>query len=123
MGWLWREKKKRRQAGALQNFRRSYQLASLQPVSLYSADRHYICRKTGGTPVPPELPPQLLPNRTRRAGDGAIRRYFSSGAITKATIDITLIRMFIDGPEVSLSGSPTVSPTTVARWASEFLPP
>jgi len=30
-------------------------------------DRRYICRKTGGTPVPPELPPQLLPNHTRRA--------------------------------------------------------
>jgi hypothetical protein len=40
-----------------------------------------------------------------------------------ATIDITLIKMFIDGPEVSLSGSPTVSPTTQALWASEFLPP
>ena len=26
---------------------------------------------------------------------------------------ITLIRIFIDGPEVSLNGSPTVSPTTV----------
>jgi hypothetical protein len=26
-----------------------------------------VCRKTGGTPVPPELPPQLLANHTRRA--------------------------------------------------------
>ena len=26
----------------------------------------------------------------------------------------TLIKMFIDGPAVSFSGSPTVSPTTVA---------
>ena len=38
----------------------------------------------------------------------------SNGAMTKLTIAMTLIRMFIDGPEVSLNGSPTVSPTTVA---------
>jgi hypothetical protein len=30
------------------------------------------------------------------------------------TIVITLITMFIDGPEVSLNGSPIVSPTTAA---------
>ena len=40
--------------------------------------------------------------------------YTKNGAITKDTIDISLIKMFIAGPEVSLSGSPTVSPTTVA---------
>ena len=34
--------------------------------------------------------------------------------MTRLTIAITLIRIFIDGPEVSLNGSPTVSPTTVA---------
>ena len=38
----------------------------------------------------------------------------SSGAITSETIAITLMRMFMLGPEVSLNGSPTVSPTTVA---------
>ena len=31
--------------------------------------------------------------------------------------------MFIDGPEVSLKGSPTVSPTTAAACVSEPLPP
>ena len=31
--------------------------------------------------------------------------------------------MFIAGPEVSFSGSPTVSPTTAALWTSEPLPP
>lgn len=36
------------------------------------------------------------------------------GAMTSETIDISLIRMFIDGPEVSLKGSPTVSPVTEA---------
>ena len=30
---------------------------------------------------------------------------------------IRLMRMFMDGPEVSLKGSPTVSPTTAALWA------
>lgn len=31
---------------------------------------------------------------------------------------ISLIRMFSDGPDVSLRGSPTVSPTTAALWMS-----
>ena len=34
-------------------------------------------------------------------------------------IAISFIRMFSDGPEVSFSGSPTVSPTTAAWWADE----
>jgi hypothetical protein len=37
-----------------------------------------------------------------------------SGAITKLTIAITFIKIFMDGPDVSLKGSPTVSPTTAA---------
>ena len=36
------------------------------------------------------------------------------GANTKDTIVISLIRMLIDGPDVPLKGSPTVSPTTAA---------
>jgi hypothetical protein len=40
--------------------------------------------------------------------------FYNNGAITKLTIAITLIKIFIAGPEVSLNGSPTVSPTTVA---------
>src|ERR1700742_1347171 len=43
------------------------------------------------------------------------------GAITSETIDINLIRIFIDGPEVSLNGSPTVSPVTDALCGSDFL--
>lgn len=39
---------------------------------------------------------------------------YSSGAITRLTIAMTLMRMFMEGPEVSLNGSPTVSPTTAA---------
>ena len=35
-------------------------------------------------------------------------------AMTMLTMDISLIRMFSDGPLVSLNGSPTVSPTMVA---------
>ena len=46
-----------------------------------------------------------------------------SPAITIDTILISFIRMLSDGPDVSLNGSPTVSPTTVALWQSEFLPP
>ena len=37
-----------------------------------------------------------------------------SGAIIKLTMDISLIKMFIAGPVVSLKGSPTVSPVTAA---------
>ena len=37
-----------------------------------------------------------------------------SPAITILTIDMSLIRILRDGPDVSLNGSPTVSPTMVA---------
>ena len=47
---------------------------------------------------------------TRRPRRSQVR----SGAITRLTMAITLIRMFIEGPDVSLKGSPTVSPTTTA---------
>ena len=43
--------------------------------------------------------------------------------MTMLTIDISLIRMLSDGPDVSLNGSPTVSPTMVALWHSEPFPP
>ena len=43
-------------------------------------------------------------------------------AITMLTIDMSLIRMLSEGPEVSLKGSPTVSPTMVALWFSLPLP-
>merc|ERR1719281_733259 len=43
------------------------------------------------------------------------------GAIVNATIDVSLMRMFKAGPEVSLKGSPTVSPTTHALPWSVFL--
>ena len=33
------------------------------------------------------------------------------------------MRTWREGPAVSLKGSPTVSPTTAALWASDFLPP
>ena len=46
---------------------------------------------------------------------------YIKGAITSATTDINFNRMFNDGPEVSLNGSPTVSPTTVALCASDPL--
>ena len=36
---------------------------------------------------------------------------------------ISLIKIFNEGPDVSLNGSPTVSPTTVALWLAEPLPP
>ena len=44
-------------------------------------------------------------------------------AISSETRFITLISGLIAGPAVSLNGSPTVSPMTVAACASEPLPP
>jgi hypothetical protein len=44
-------------------------------------------------------------------------------ANTSDTMVITFNRMFMAGPEVSLNGSPTVSPTTAALWGSEPFPP
>ena len=38
----------------------------------------------------------------------------NNGANTSDTIVISLTRILIDGPDVSLNGSPTVSPTTAA---------
>jgi hypothetical protein len=46
-----------------------------------------------------------------------------AGPIDIVTMLISLIRMFRLGPLVSLNGSPTVSPTTAALWASVPLPP
>ena len=46
-----------------------------------------------------------------------------AGAINSATSYITLIKGLIAGPAVSLNGSPTVSPMTVAACASLPLPP
>ena len=43
--------------------------------------------------------------------------------ISEATQETTVIWVLMDGPAVSLKGSPTVSPTTAALWASEPLPP
>lgn len=37
---------------------------------------------------------------------------------TKERMDISLIKMFKLGPEVSFRGSPTISPTTAALWIS-----
>src|SRR5690606_30658 len=54
----------------------------------------------------------------RRSGDQT-----KAEAKIRATIVITLMRMFMEGPEVSLKGSPTVSPTTAALCGSEPLPP
>ena len=57
----------------------------------------------------------LAPSPTDRAT--------TAGAISTATRFITLISGLMAGPAVSLNGSPTVSPITVAAWASECLPP
>jgi len=43
------------------------------------------------------------------------------GAITNPIKQVNFIKMFIDGPEVSLKGSPTVSPVTAALCASDPL--
>ena len=54
---------------------------------------------------------------------GVVARPTIAGAISTATRFMTLISGLIAGPAVSLNGSPTVSPITVAACASEPLPP
>jgi hypothetical protein len=49
-----------------------------------------------------------------------ISEYFTTNPEkTTLTMLMSLIRMFREGPEVSLKGSPTVSPVTPALWASD----
>ena len=45
-----------------------------------------------------------------------------SGASTSVIVASSFTRTWSDGPAVSLKGSPTVSPTTAAAWASVPLP-
>ena len=54
-----------------------------------------------------------------------LKRVFeiTNEAKTIETMDMSLIRIFKLGPEVSLKGSPTVSQTTPALCAAEPLPP
>ena len=52
---------------------------------------------------------------------GGLPKSLRVGAITSDTILMSLMRMFMEGPEVSLNGSPTVSPVTDALWGSDFL--
>src|SRR5690606_16073523 len=79
-----------------------------QPSSAPSIER------TASNSMPTSVPPSSTRVPCRRA---------NQGASTSATTLISLIRMFIAGPAVSLNGSPTVSPTTAALCGSEPLPP
>lgn len=45
------------------------------------------------------------------------------GANTSDSTAMSLIRMLSDGPDVSFSGSPIVSPITAALWGSDPLGP
>ena len=49
--------------------------------------------------------------------------FTTTGTASSATRFMTLMSGFSAGPAVSLKGSPTVSPMTVALWFSEPLPP
>lgn len=55
-----------------------------------------------------------MKKRKRRKRDAYDAKAIINGRNTRDTMDINLIRIFNDGPEVSLQGSPTVSPITVA---------
>jgi len=47
----------------------------------------------------------------------------STGANNNEMTDINLSMILSDGPAVSFIGSPVVSPTTAALWASDPFPP
>jgi len=92
-------------------------LATLRPD-----DHRRPCRPpTGVAPTRHDQPRR----RSGRRGPDSLVRHLAMiqiswrqrekrGAKTRATIDMSLIRMFIAGPDVSLNGSPIVSPITAA---------
>ena len=61
--------------------------------------------------------------RTAALASTPIDRVTTAGAISSDTRFITLMSGLIAGPAVSLNGSPTVSPMTVASCAGEPFPP
>ena len=79
--------------------------------------------RTTSTIIMPKSPIFVSAQRTRlprKEKRGIMVGYKAmSGAMTRDTTDISFIRIFSEGPDVSLKGSPTVSPTTAALWASE----
>lgn len=97
--------------------------------------RHRPSRHPQRPPHPQSLS-QVTPHTPSGAGHpkGTLRRsppqpypkiehVIVNPAITTDTIDINFIKIFNDGPDVSLNGSPTVSPTTADLWHSPPLPP
>ncbi len=82
-----------------------------------------IQRGTGG-PLAARVFPggySLADFRYIRSSRGSNSR--NTGANTRDTMAISFSRMFSDGPEVSLNGSPTMSPSTAALCASVPFPP
>ena len=83
----------------------------------WSPHGHRVARSGFRRPAPCRGNAPVAGPMPRGEPGGAVLRptsQLSSGASTRLTMAITLIRMFIEGPDVSLNGSPTVSPTTVA---------
>ncbi len=64
-----------------------------------------------------------IPYRSHWLESGPMDSVTTAGATSSATRFITLMSGLIAGPAVSLNGSPTVSPMTVAACASDPFPP
>ena len=92
------------------------QVAPCRPFPPAACGRRLAAVRAPGPGDDPGGPRRLI---TRRHDIQAT----TSGAKITATTLISLIRMFRLGPEVSLNGSPTVSPMTAALCGSEPLPP
>ena len=95
-------------------------------------------RRGGRAPRAVRLPPPPAPPKNTTAAEGrstAVGRgseepradadypptVATKGAMSRDTTLMTLMRIATPGPEVSLNGSPTVSPTTAALWVSDRL--
>jgi hypothetical protein len=87
------------------------------PVAETFPERRVAPARTGRVKKP-RLAPGLSERLDARGAGGASQ---SIVAMTRAMTDISLRRMLSEGPEVSLKGSPTVSPTTAALCGSEPL--
>src|SRR6266540_1460384 len=84
-----------------------------RPAAYHARRYTYIPRSTKSTQFVVRYGAPLNPTLSqKKKGQGEGPAYLNSFAKNTATTEISLIRMFIEGPEVSLNGSPTVSPTT-----------
>src|SRR3954452_9243591 len=111
-----------RRFGVYKRGRQGIDAVSTAGFSLPKPTARRLLMTTAPTMRPRASTPTMM--RTAVFSCGPCTPYFTTvGAMSSATRFITLMSGLSAGPAVSLNGSPTVSPMTVAACASEPLPP